>query len=59
MSDGKWDEITAKAKVKQHGGDIKGKQITIKRAGIRLWGAIDFLCNHCGYSFYKEEKQYG
>ena len=56
--EGKYDEVTAKAKIKAHGGDIKGKQITIKRAGINVWGAIDFLCNHCGYNYFKEEPKY-
>jgi len=60
MSDeGKYSEQTAKAKVKAHGGDFKGKQLTIKRAGINVWGAIDYLVNNHGYHYFKEEAKYG
>jgi hypothetical protein len=56
MADGKYTEATAKALLKRHGIDVKGKAITLKRAGQKLWGAIDYLINHHKYSYMKEEK---
>jgi hypothetical protein len=53
--DGKWTIETAKASLLRNGADIKGKQITMKRAGIRVWGAIDYLINKHKFSFFKEE----
>jgi hypothetical protein len=56
MSEDKYTEATAKALLKRHGLEIKGKAITLKRAGIKLWGAIDYLCNNHKYTYMKEEK---
>lgn len=50
----KWDEITAKACLKRNGVDVKGKDITLKRAGIRVWGAIDYLVSKHKYNYMKE-----
>lgn len=58
MSD-KYTEDSAVSKLRAHGIEVKGSQITLKRCGIGLWGAIDYLCNHCKYHFLKEEKKDG
>ncbi|MCK5641732.1 MAG: hypothetical protein KAJ19_13100 [Gammaproteobacteria bacterium] len=59
MSDtGKYDEVTAVACLKRNGVDVKGKLITLKRAGIKVWGAIDYLVNNREFSYMKEEKKY-
>jgi hypothetical protein len=50
----KWDEITARACLVRNGIDVKGRQITLRRAGIKVWGAIDFLCSKLNYSYLKE-----
>jgi hypothetical protein len=52
----KWDEVTAKQCLKRNGIDVKGKSITLKRAGIKVWGAIDYLVNNHKYSYLKEER---
>jgi hypothetical protein len=56
---GKYTEATAKAKLKRHNITVKGSQITLKRCGIGVWGAIDYLCNRHGYHYMKEEPTYG
>jgi hypothetical protein len=56
---GKYTEATAKAKLKRHNITVKGGQITLKRCGIGVWGAIDYLCNRHGYNYMKEEPTYG
>jgi len=53
---GRYTEQLAREKLQRNGGSIKGSQITIKRAGTGVWGAIDYLCRVHGYSFYKETK---
>jgi hypothetical protein len=61
MSDneGKYTEATAKAMLKRHNITVKGREITLKRCGIRTWGAIDYLCNTHKYHYMKEEPTYG
>jgi hypothetical protein len=55
----KWTEETAKSCLKRAGIDVKGRQLTLKRAGLKVWGAIDYLCNHHQYSYMKESKDNG
>jgi hypothetical protein len=38
-----YDEKSAKACVTRNGGKFTGNQIKIKRAGIKVLGAIDYL----------------
>jgi hypothetical protein len=48
----KWNERTALVAVNNSGAEVRGKMITSK-AGLRgLTGcsALDYLCNHCGYT---------
>jgi hypothetical protein len=45
----KWSLRSAIARVTRNGGKISGNQITIKRAGIKVLGAIDYLCNEEGF----------
>ena len=52
----KYTEQTAKAKLIAHGIKFDGRIIKLKRCGIRLWGAIDYLCNSHKYSYMKEER---
>jgi hypothetical protein len=52
-----YDEASAKFRVTRNGGKFKGKQITIKRAGIKVLGAIDYLVNkHKYFRVQQEEK---
>jgi hypothetical protein len=30
--------------------------VVIKDTGLKLWSAIDYLCNHCKYIWVKETK---
>jgi hypothetical protein len=41
----------AKDRIKRNGGHIdeEKKAITVTQCGIRVWAAVDFLVNHCGY----------
>ena len=55
----KWDELSAKKCVTRNGGTIKGKQINVKKPGLKVWGAIDYLCNYAGYMFKSNESQEG
>ena len=52
----KYTEQTAKALLVAHGIKFEGHSMTVKRCGIKLWGAIDYLCNTHKYSYYKETK---
>jgi hypothetical protein len=52
----KWTVDTAKAKILRNSGTIAGKGIYHPRPGISVLGAIDFLCNHHGYNWFKEKK---
>jgi len=50
----KWNLETACATINRNGGKISTeKKITIKAPGIKILGAIDFLVNHCGYTWAK------
>jgi hypothetical protein len=52
----KYDESSARMRLRDNGISTDGKVIEISRGnnvGIRLWGAIDFLCNYCGFSWRK------
>ena len=40
---------TAKACIIRNGGQVRGELITIKKPGIKVWGAIDFLTRYKGY----------
>lgn len=33
----------------------KEKEIRLKTCGIKLWGVVDFLKNHCGFRVIKEQ----
>lgn len=50
MKEEKWNIETAKACIFRNGGKISGKKITIGKAGLKVWGAIDFLINYHKYS---------
>lgn len=45
-------EILARNKVKVYPED---KLIHVKNVGIKLWGVIDYLKNHCKYKVVKEK----
>lgn len=50
---GKWDEMTAVSMCSRNGVKVAVHSKVIseaKNSGIRVWGAIDYLVNHCGYS---------
>lgn len=51
----KWEEKTARACLVRNGINVKGRQITlsVKGVGIKVWGAIDYLCNEHKYSYMK------
>ena len=52
----KYSEDVARSILKENGIATSGKMIEIsanRSIGIRLWGVIDFLCNHCGFSWRK------
>lgn len=53
----KYNEQTAKATLMDNGIKFDGKSIAVKRAGIKLWGAIDYLVNNHEYFFMKEERK--
>lgn len=48
----KWTEQTAIDKLRQNGIPVRGKDIIADTAGLKLLSAIDYLCNHCGYTRY-------
>jgi hypothetical protein len=50
----KWDKTSAIKAIKQHQGNIVAdQQVGIARAGVRVWGAIDYLCKKHGFRWYK------
>ena len=62
MNKKRWTEETASAMIKRNGGTVSvkrtkrfgQKEVVIKRVfhkspGIKVWGAIDYLKNYCGY----------
>jgi hypothetical protein len=51
-----YDEKSARLRVTRNGGKFKGKGIIIKRAGIKVLGAIDYLINKHKYFRSGEEK---
>ncbi len=45
-----YNEGSALAKVRG-GVEVKGKTLTVRGSlGVKSWGAVDFLKNHCGYT---------
>lgn len=50
----KWDLETAKACLARNGVTVSGGNITFKRAGIKVWGAIDYLVHVHKFSYIKE-----
>lgn len=51
-----YSESSARLRLKNNGIATDGKTIEIpekRPAGIRLFGAIDFLCRYCGYCWRK------
>ena len=40
----KWTEESAKRIIEQTGGIVKGKQVWHPKPGIKVLGAIDFMC---------------
>ena len=60
MRNNKWTEPTAIAAVTRAGVAVSGKYLgsdtrtgSCQGRGIRTWGAIDYLANHCGYTVIK------
>jgi len=53
----KYTEQTAKALLQNHGIKFDGHSISVKRCGIKLWGAIDYLVNNHEYFYMKEENK--
>lgn len=50
----KWEKETAKAAIERNGGVVAGKQVKHPFPGLKLWGAIDYLVNQHGFTFFKE-----
>lgn len=53
----KYSEDGARITLRENGISTQGKMIEIsanRSVGIRLWGVIDYLCNHCGFSWRKK-----
>ena len=49
----KWTKRTATTALKRNGHSVKGKVVKLKRAGIGMLGAADYLrCNHSFRVFY-------
>ncbi len=54
---GKWTKETAVACLLRNNIPCAGGMINLKRAGIKVWGAIDYLVNVHGFSYLKEERK--
>ena len=48
-----YDEKSARERVTRNGGKITQGIITVKRPGLKVLSAIDYLMNHCkGYYWF-------
>ena len=45
----------ARAKIENNGGKVGSKQVRHTHPGISVLGAIDYLVNHCGYTWIKSK----
>jgi hypothetical protein len=46
----KWNEVSAINCLERNGIKVGTKTFKLDRQpGIKLWGVIDYLVNHCGY----------
>lgn len=50
----KYTVDSAIARIERNKGKIGGKVINISDCGIKVWGAVDFLVNHHGYTVVKQ-----
>lgn len=56
MAKHEYDEETALSKIKRNKVKVNGKHITIPAfMGLKLWGAVSYLCRVCKYTWTKEE----
>jgi hypothetical protein len=54
MKTNRWTEEKAIKSLRTGGATVQGKAVAVTATiGIRLWGAVDFLVNHCGYRLSK------
>ena len=54
MAKRKYTETSARDMVTKTGGVFAGKQVQHERAGIKVWGAIDYLRKVHKYIFVRE-----
>lgn len=51
----KWTEEKAIKSLRDNKAIVQGKSIAVTReTGIRLWGAVDYLCRVHGYRWVKQ-----
>jgi len=53
----KWNIKSAEACILRNGGKVKDRKIAIAKAGLKVWGAIDYLVNYNKYFLSFEEKK--
>jgi hypothetical protein len=53
MAEGKWTEKTARAMIERNGGKVGAVTIQHNNPGIKVLGAIDYLCRKHGYEWHK------
>lgn len=56
----KYNEMVAIKRLARNGVKVRSTTITLgvdQMVGIKLWGAIDYLCNHCNFVWVRKERK--
>jgi hypothetical protein len=54
MTNSKWSVITASACISRNGGKVGAASVHAKNPGLKVLGAIDYLCNYCGFVWVRQ-----